>query len=345
MITTPPRNSTSRYPRPINPRVRRCPSAGITLLEVLLTLSLAVVLIGLVGGALKFYAIDMNVRDLEVRQTHLAAVVMQMIEDDLRATLHTEPVDTTGLEGLLATTASNVTGGAAGGPSDEDMSAAGIDSETDETEDETLATDSASVDLQTGAAVLEIPGLIGNQYQIQIDISRLPRLEEYIQVLDSDTANIDDVPSDIKTVSYFVQPAGVAGGVEDSLREVEDGTTGEEMGGLVRRSLDRAATIYSTTNSGSSILNQTGELLAPEVTGIEFAYWDGLIWQTEWSSDVYGELPLAVQVRLHMVQPTADASADPTDAENIRTFMHVIRLPMARPIEEEEEDLLSGAGV
>ena len=79
--------------------------AAFTLLEVLLTLSMSVVLMMLVGGAIQFYARDMNVRDMDIRQTQLAAAVMQMIEDDLRATLHTEPVDTSGLEALLASSA------------------------------------------------------------------------------------------------------------------------------------------------------------------------------------------------------------------------------------------------
>lgn len=310
---------------------------GFTLLELLLTLALSVVLIGLVGGTLKFYAVDMNIRDLEVRQTHLAAVVMQMIEDDLRATLHSEPVDTDGLEALFAATAANLgtspADGAGATDPDQDLSAAGIDSDI---EDETLAADS-SADLQTSAAILETPGLIGNQFQIQIDISRLPRLEEYLPVFDTNTANIDDVPSDIKTVSYFVQPAGAVTGINDALLEVEDASGTEPTGGLVRRSLDRAATIYATEQSGAALLNQTGELLAPEITGIEFAYWDGMTWQMQWSSDTYGELPLAVRVQLYMADPADALSGNVTSTEQ-RTFMHVIRLPMARVLEEEETE-------
>ena len=82
--------------------VVRAGRGAFTLLEVVLTLAMSVVLMVLIGGAIQFYARDMNVRDMDIRQTQLAAAVMQMIEDDLRATLHTEPVDTAPLEELLA---------------------------------------------------------------------------------------------------------------------------------------------------------------------------------------------------------------------------------------------------
>ena len=327
----------------INDFYRRRMSAAFTLLEVLLTLSMSVVLMILVGAAIQFYARDMNVRDMDIRQTQLAAAVMQMIEDDLRATLHNQPVDTSGLEALLAASAQQVSGGGGGGDS-EDLTAAGIESE-----DETTTVETSTLDLTSGAAVLETPGLIGNQYQIQIDLSRLPRLEEYVAMLDETTTDIDDVPSDLKTVAYFVQAAGMIGGVQDPLNSLDPEAAGEVTGGLVRRSLDRAATVYAVSNGNLTLLNQTGELLAPEITAIEFSYWDGLNWELEWSSDEYGELPLAVQVRIYMTDPNASAEAISAAAmvpgsEGMRAFSHIVRLPLARPIEEEDDDL-TGVGI
>ena len=167
-----------------------------------------------------------------------------------------------------------------------------------------LEVEPASADtLMSGGVVLEQPGLIGNQYQIQIDVSRLPRLEEYYVMFDALVGNIDDIPSDLKTVTYYVQPAGTTGGVNDPLAEVDVSPDELAGGGLVRRSLDRAATSYASLNGSLSSLNQTGELLAPEVTAIEFSYWDGVTWQLQWSSDEYGELPLAIQVTLSMIDP------------------------------------------
>ncbi len=212
--------------------------SGFTLLEIILTLAMSVALMLLVGGAMQFYGRTMNGLDLDIRQTQLAAAVLQMIEDDLRATLYTRPVDTAGLEALLAASG----GGEA--KNDEDLSAAGIDSDSSE--------DTSSDDPMLSNTVLTSPGLIGNQYQIQVDLSRLPRLEEYVAMLDATTADLEDVPSDIKTVSYRVQDPGTLGGVQDSLDSLSAATAATATGGLIRRSLDRAATMEASRTGGLS---------------------------------------------------------------------------------------------
>ncbi|TWU65744.1 prepilin-type cleavage/methylation domain-containing protein [Crateriforma conspicua] len=312
--------------------------AAFTLLEALLSLSLSVVLMGLVGFAIQFYARDMNVADEEVRQIQLVTAIMQMIEDDLRCVVHPEPADTAGLESLMAAFAGgDASAAAAGGTGETESDDALLTDDTSLLTDESLA----STDLAIGTAVLETPGLIGNQGQIQFDVSRLPRLEEYVQMLDSSPSDLDDVPSDIKTVAYFIQAPGTVSGVSDDLNElVQDFVEQDETagGGLVRRSLDRAASSYAMLSGGVSGLNATGDLIAPEIQSLQFEYWDGFMWQIEWSSDEMGELPLAIRVTLALATETTDAAVAATDEPQM--FQHVIRLPMAKPIEEEEEDLL-----
>ena len=328
-------------------RVRAGLNRAFTLLEVLLTLAMSVVLMGLIGTAFQFYAVDMNVRNMDIQQTQMAAAVMQMIEDDLRATLHSEPADMSGLEELLSSSlGGEEEGDKSGGGEEEDLSAAGISMEEDIVEE----MDAVPLNLTSGVAVLQTPGLIGNQYQIQLDLSRLPRLEEYVQMMDQTTATLQDVPSDLKTVAYYVQSDDSTAGVLDSLAELDPDATDLTSGGLVRRSLDRAATLEAATMGNISTLNQTGDLLAPEVKAIEFSYWDGLTWQLEWSSDEFGELPLAVQVTIYMVDPALATTEDEDTLsslgpESMRSFTHIVRLPMAVPIETAEEDDLSEAGL
>ncbi len=313
--------------------------SAFTLLEVLLTLAMSVVLMILIGGAIEFYARDLNVRDMEVRQVQVAAAVLQMIEDDLRGALHAKPIDTAALATLLTSAASQAAGGGgggSGGSEGEDLSSAGIASESTEVIEST-----ASADLLSGAAVLQSPGLIGNQFQIQIDVSRLPRLEEYMVMLDETASDIDDVPSDLKTVTYFVQSPGTIAGIVDPLATTDPQNQIEGAGGLVRRSLDRFATINALNTGGMTTLNQTGELLAPEVVSLEFSYWDGIMWQLQWNSDEMGELPLAVQVQIAVVDSPEAASLmnDPGSIASTtepRLFTHVIRLPLARPIETSD---------
>ena len=314
---------------------------GFSLLEVLLTMMMAVVLMGLINWAFDFYTRDMNSSNAEIKQTQVAAAVLQMIENDLRATLHPEEVDMSALEEAFESIAGNSgqNGGGNTGAGQANLSAAGITSTDPALEEET-----EPVDLTAGVAVLQTPGLIGNQTQIQIDVSRLPRLEEYMPMMDAENTDLDDVPSDIKTVAYFVQAQG-AGGVQDPLNSLDPESMSEATnGGLVRRSLDRSVTKFAVENGNLAQLNQTGELLAPEVSAIEFQYWDGITWMLEWNSDELEELPLAIRVDVHMVNPNApESGVSSIDAAATRIFSHIIRLQMAKPIEEEEEtDMVTG---
>jgi hypothetical protein len=176
-------------------------------------------------------------------------------------------------------------------------------------------------------------------------------LEEYVALIDTNTSDLDDIPSDIKTVAYFVQSADVTGGVQDALANAtaELGLeTSLDSGGLVRRSLDRAATVEAANTGSLSLLNQTGDLLAPEVVGIEFSYWDGVTWLLEWSSDTYEELPLAISVSLTLkAEGQEESGVVSSDGllGSARVFTHIVRLPLAKPIDQTDEEDLSEVGL
>lgn len=147
------------------------------------------------------------------------------------------------------------------------------------------------------------PGLYGSETAIEFDISRLPRPDEYIPItVDPTSGTLGDMPSDVKTVSYFVQQPG-ADGIQDPLGPSErfnptpNQLQTESNGGLVRRSVDRAITQYAYLNSSSDSLLRTGELIAPEVVAIEFQYFDGTMWQLQWDSSILG-LPTAIKVTI-----------------------------------------------
>ncbi|PNY37479.1 prepilin-type cleavage/methylation domain-containing protein [Rhodopirellula baltica] len=310
------------------------------MLELLLTLALAIVLMTLVNSAFSFYVKSMDSSDAEMRRTMLANAVMQMIEDDLRATLHPTPIDTSALEELLKSTASSGGGGGGSGQGDSGSTDTGT-SDTD-TSDPSVSTEETTTEdttaLATNAVVLQTPGLVGNQYQVQIDTSRLPRLEEYIVMMSTDPGVLVDLPSDLKTVTYYVQGADAIG-IDDQLSKL-DGSTGTSSGGLVRRVLDRNVTSFAMTQGSLSALMQTGELLAPEIVAIEFSYWDGMLWQIQWNSDDVGELPLAIKIQMSVIDPLHDIN-DQTP----RTFTHIVRLPMGKYVVESEEDEMTEAGI
>jgi hypothetical protein len=171
----------------------------------------------------------------------------------------------------------------------------------------------------TGDATATVipPGVFGSATSIEIDVSRLPRPDEYvIQPGDMSRGTLGDMPSDIKTVSYYVQ-APNNNGVLDPLSSLtsqiatSSGNTSAGMsGGLVRRSLDRSVTQYAYTMGRTDQLSRTGEIIAPEILAIEFGYYKASLgWQTEWDSSSQG-LPDVVKVTMAM-QSESKARAKP----------------------------------
>lgn len=329
--------------------------SAFTLVELVLTLALAVILVGLLGTALSFYAEKLDVRDSEVRRVQLAHAILNMIGDDLRVAIYPPEFDDAALSQLM----SSAVGGEGSQPGEgEDLSAAGLDDmsdpEGDMSADSSMATAESVelADLSSGNLTTSRPGLIGNQTQIQFDISRLPRLEEYQQQLVGDSIGERvDIPSDIKTISYFLQPVG--GGVSDPLEilssggslSLNDQSTTAVNGGLIRRSLDRSVTSFAMNQGGMLTLSSSGDLLATEVASLQFRYWDGLIWQMYWDSDEFGCLPVAIEVTLTMLEPVSGDTTNVSEAAMTRDYVQIIRLPMGRPVETTATSGLTAAGL
>jgi hypothetical protein len=120
--------------------------------------------------------------------------------------------------------------------------------------------------------------------------------------------------------------------------------------GLVRRELDRAVTQWALSTSNATGLESTGEVIAPEVTSIEFLYCDGLEWRTEWDTEAEGKLPLAIQVIL-AIGPSDAVGADlgtvgaggmqRSSTDNVTLYRMIVHLPAATAAEEETSELTS----
>jgi hypothetical protein len=294
---------------------------------------MAVVLMSLIGATMQFYARNMNVRDMDVRRVQLAAAVLQMLADDLRAAVHSEPFDASVLESFLAAAAGQAISQAIDPAASEVL---GLDSDmlgSAVLEEPSLPPE--AMDLQTSMLTLQRPGLIGNQFELQFDISRLPRLEQWQQTLGATAGEVVDVPSDLKTVTYYVQDPGNLSGVPDELQSylpVQTLAVGEAApGGLVRRQLDRAANKWAIESTGTGSLLSTGELVAAEIAGLEFSYFDGLQWQPFWNSDQRQTLPVAIEIKLTMAPLSSDGESTLATDSTARVFTQIIALPAGRP--------------
>ena len=197
------------------------------------------------------------------------------------------------------------------------------------------------------------PGLYGNQYELQLDVSRLPRFDEYQKMMADPTEGLADIPSDVKTVTYYManQQAAVVpiDGVETLSSDISTSTDPDLVGrGLVRRQLDRAVAQYAQTNGLLTAAQSAGELIAPEVVSIEFQYYDGIEWLFEWDTETEEGLPVAIQIQLVMnsrlpsSRRDTDALIEPLgdlDASNLSYYRMLVPIGSGEPAVAENTSL------
>jgi hypothetical protein len=200
-------------------------------------------------------------------------------------------------------------------------------------------------------------GIYGSLAELTLDVSRLPRPDEYLAQQASIASGIlSDVPGDIKSVTYFVQlPTNM--GVGDALNDVTSTPEASGMvGGLVRRQLDRAVISNAEEQGQTDQLLRTGDLIAPEVLALEFAYFDGIEWLTDWDSSTQG-LPWLVEISLAMqsksgekqgiVAPGISLSTMPYEEQTlygIQVYTLTVAIPGAQlqATSAESADMASG---
>jgi prepilin-type N-terminal cleavage/methylation domain-containing protein len=328
----------------ISPSTKTRP-AGFTLLELLLALALTAVVSILIGGLVQLFLVNGTRGRDSVRQSQMARAILNMISEDVRSTVRYYPYDTSGLQQMLGGALNNAVGGALGGA----LSGAGGGGDPSGATGGQIpggvnpatggngaggGAGAAGAGMSMGGASqgasgagasggeaedvasLSPPGIYGSTSSIEIDVSRLPRPDEYVvQSGNMNTGSLGDMPSDIKTVGYYVQ-APRSDGVQDPLASLtsqiataSSGASQGLSGGLVRRSLDRAVTQYAYEMGNSDQLIRTGEIIAPEVLGIEFSYFGSNGWQLEWNSSTMG-LPSVIKVTLAM-QRESSARTNP----------------------------------
>ncbi|MBN1855004.1 MAG: hypothetical protein JW829_19880 [Pirellulales bacterium] len=304
---------------------RRCPDPvrfreAFTLFEVILAIALSATLLALIGAAIHIYLYTTDTSRSEVEESQLARAILQRIATDLRAAIRYQPQDTSTAMSLAKETAA-------------------FDVESLDTPTETESASSANEDIANSTELPPVPGVFGNAYELQVDISRVPRIDEYEVMFDSEKRLLDR-PSDIKTVAYYLREGrSITASSLAATRLREDRQT---VAGLIRRQLDRATTQYAIDTGDASLLDERGELFAPEVVRLEFQYFNGTEWLTEWNSDEEGGLPCAIHVRIWMRKMREEESPETgilrlsqQPNENDSMYELIVHLPNAEPITDD----------
>jgi prepilin-type N-terminal cleavage/methylation domain-containing protein len=312
-------------------------SRGFTLLEVLLALALASLVLAALAMCIDFHLRAADTSRNDVEQAQLARVLLGLIADDLRGVVVHRPID---YDELASSGGSSSTSGGEGGESSEESEADQLEDLFAEESD--LAAEDLWLDETYGEAAAgvpqSVPGIYGGADWIQVDVARLPRLEQLESLL-TPTEDLTATArlSDTRTVAYYVVSADEAGATLE----------GEEpSGGLVRCELDRASSLLA---SELGTLEEPGldhSPIAPEVTAIEFRYSDGTEWLDYWDSEESGGLPMAVEIIITIRRtqgtssryssPTASSQEDLLEEEGALTCRFVVHIPAAEPSSGEE---------
>ncbi len=317
--------------------------SGFTLMELMLAVALSGFIMLAIGMAIDLHLRMLDERRGEIEQAQLARAVLGLMSQDLRNAVRYQEVDTSAVGESFGGEALDDLDPEMMGDN-EDLSAAAMEAGVDPD-----AVTGEPMDIATTTTPPTIVGVYGNSYQLQVDVSRLPRIDQYDRMLSPDAGvKMQDIPSDVKTVAYYLAPDAsmIDDPTVDMTTSVEVPTSGG-VGygrGLVRRELDRSVTNWAIETGDTQRLQNSGEVIAPEVVGLQFRYYDGVEWLLEWDTETMERLPIAVEITILVDSldgtPITDLTLDnPMMDPNSTSFYRLIVpiLVAELPTDEEQE--------
>ncbi|HMP80423.1 MAG TPA: hypothetical protein PKD54_13295 [Pirellulaceae bacterium] len=314
----------------------------MTLIEIVLALGLSVLIFAAIATGIYIYLNTLTQQQSELEQQQVVRSVVQMISNDVRAAMQYKPADVSGLSNLSLTEAlmggmGGLLGGSGGRDSgDGSGGTGGMDSGSDAgvgggSSGGTGAPSGSDGTSEEDTATFR-PMLIGNSQLMSIDISRLPRVDQYHSLMvGNDPGN--QTPSDLKSVMYMLgQPGNQTGASQEFDPEIA------ALGGLYRRQIDRAVAAFRGEYGPTGSIDEYCQLIAPEIVQLEFRYFDGSNWQSDWNSENQGGFPLAIEVTLgfdtqrlieRSRQDRQNAAPAMADMGRIRLYRQVVHLPLS----------------
>jgi len=295
--------------------------SGYSLLELILAMALMVIIMSGIAGAINVYMVQVAKQQARVERELVSRNALTMIANDVRAAVQYKATDFGGINSLFESiTLAN--GVATGEISEEEVA------DLEESDEENLVLDEEAVSFR--------PSFVGTRQALTLDISRLPRLDQYNPLLVVRESEEQTTISDIKSVAYFF--SSQTGGFDPQVVQREN----EVPGGMYRREIDRAVSNFIGESTSQITPDEFSELVASEVAEIGFRYFDGQNWFDAWDSEEEGGFPTAVQISL-IVDPQRTATGSTEyqytgfDSRLMERHQLTVFLPTAEPRPEEEQ--------
>ncbi len=304
-------------------------------------MALSATLLALIGTAVNLYLVRMDSGRTRVEEAQLARSILSTIAADIRATTVYQTQDISTVEQLAAavrrvrprrnwTPRVSSTAVHLATPAVQSGRSPG----RTPAERRRVLSSSSSGGLQSSTTTTA-PGLNGLTNELMLDVARLPRLSELFPAVPQQASALATSaaaantprPSDLKSVRYFIRQ----GNTIDPSDLAATGISAEAqqaVGGLVRQSVDRAIREVAELSANSQLLNSGQVLLAPEVTQIQFVYFDGTTAVDQWDMQQLGSLPTAVEVRI-WIAPDAIAAESSEVPLQPQIYCETVELPLA----------------
>jgi prepilin-type N-terminal cleavage/methylation domain-containing protein len=280
---------------------------AFSLIELIVALALSVVLISAIYSAISLHWRYETLGRERIDRAQVSLAILRRMSEDLGSVMFSVPAAT---------------------ETDEEAESTTTDSTTDEETESTSATSSVTpVSL----------GIVGTANSLQLDVSQL-QLQDFVPVVDPSepVATMPSIPSELVRVTWtLIRPQ----------RSADPSATGLQSliinPALVRDLVDRLQeSVPDETADTSSIAREIPDssILAREVVELQFRYFDGYSWVSEWDSTEMGRLPRAVEVSLGFLnQEYRPASATNSPGSvSITTVKHVIQVPASTPVTGSE---------
>lgn len=294
---------------------------AFSLLEVVLALGLSVVLFAAITAAIQLNLSGLAKQRIRIERKQIARASLAMMANDLRAGIQHKAADFSGLDNLVKSQSmmlgSLLGEEAAGELPAEEVPAGEVPAEEGESEvyDEEL--------------VSFRPLFLGTEMSVMLDISRMPRLDQYNPLVAS-SQGLSHTPSDIKSIAYFVSLSD--GGLET---EVQFSPT--VPGGLYRREIDRAFAAYMGDEGLPADPDVYCQLVSSEIAQLGFRYFDGSDWLPNWNSEEMGGFPLAIEITI-VIDPARTSANNQTysytgfNQQTMEQYRQVVHLPVSEPM-------------
>jgi hypothetical protein len=308
--------------------------AGLTLIEMLLATVLGLTLLGGVYGALSQSWRYNTQGKLEATRNQVARAVLRKMELDIRATMFDAKAAASASSTTSTVTSATSTSTASGASSGSSSSSSSGSSGASGSTGSASSTGSSTSTSDSQAAFTGSLGIRGNASELWIDLSHVQR-----DLVFPDPTIIRG--GDLQTVCWFLNGPGSALGASATSTTSSSGfvTVDADGVGVARSQGDRS--VLRTLNSDvetDTVLPGPAQIIAPEISGLTFRYFDGLAWYEEWDSSAVTALPRAIEITLQFDPPKGGDGPLMTSQVSAATAAHrlVIVVPASNPAPPED---------